>query len=73
MQIQEIRTIAKNIGIKPTKFSKMNLILEIQRTEGNFDCFATASQGECDQLSCCWRHDCFTTAQKPTATLVSVS
>jgi len=73
MQIQEIRTIAKSIGIKPGKLTKMNLILEIQRFEGNFNCFGTAYQGECDQSACCWRTDCFATAQKPQAKLMSVS
>ncbi len=71
MQIQEIRDIAKSIGIKTGKLSKMNLILEIQRTEGNFDCFATAFQGQCNQADCCWRVDCFSVARKPQ--LVSVS
>ncbi|VAW98347.1 hypothetical protein MNBD_GAMMA22-2463 [hydrothermal vent metagenome] len=70
MQIQEIRDIAKAIGIKTGKLSKLNLIQEIQRAEGNFDCFASATQGECSQNDCCWRSDCFTMAQKPA--LVSV-
>ncbi len=73
MQIQDIRTKAKEIGIKTAKLTKMNLILEIQRAEGNFGCFATALQGECDQAACCWRTDCFTTAQKPQPALVSVN
>jgi hypothetical protein len=30
----------------------------IQRREGNFDCFATATQGFCDQTSCLWRARC---------------
>ena len=65
MQLQEVRSIAKNIGLKPGKLSKQNLIQEIQRAEGNFACFATAITGECDQMSCCWREDCFAAAQKP--------
>ncbi|MFV1982528.1 MAG: SAP domain-containing protein [Thiohalomonadales bacterium] len=73
MQLQDVKTIAKDIGIKPGKLSKLNLIHEIQRTEGNFDCFATATEAECDQSDCCWRNDCFALAQKAAPTLVSVN
>lgn len=73
MQLIDVRTIAKNIGIKPGKLSKSNLIIEIQRTEGNFDCFATATEGHCNQANCCWRDDCFVSAQKIMPTLVSVN
>ena len=64
MLMQEIRVIAKDFGIKTARISKENLIKEIQRTEGNFDCFASAESGECDQLSCRWREDCLTMAKK---------
>jgi hypothetical protein len=33
------------------------LIREIQKAEGNFDCFKTASD-YCDQWACCFRTDC---------------
>jgi hypothetical protein len=35
------------------------LIKAIQIKEGNFDCFATAYGGVCDQTGCRWREDCF--------------
>jgi hypothetical protein len=35
------------------------LIRAIQLKEGNFDCFATAHEGVCDQGGCLWRTDCF--------------
>jgi len=62
--MQEIRSIAKNHGIKISKMSKAKLIHEIQRTEGNFDCFATPVTGECDQTTCVWRDDCLTLCKK---------
>ena len=58
MNIKEIQAIAKNIGIKPQKLKKADLIHLIQKEEGNFDCFATASIGICDQVNCLWRIDC---------------
>ena len=51
MNMQEIRGLAKNLGIKTSRMSKLNLIQEIQLSEGNFNCFASAAGGECDQLA----------------------
>ncbi len=64
MQMQEIRGLAKNLGIKTSRMSKAGLIQQIQLNEGNFNCFASAVNGECDQLQCAWRNDCFAAAKK---------
>jgi len=58
MKIDEIKSKAKGLGISPGKMKKDDLIREIQRTEGNFDCFGAAMNNECDQIDCCWRDDC---------------
>ncbi|MGA9665944.1 MAG: SAP domain-containing protein [Gallionella sp.] len=63
MKLEEIRSIAKLHTINPGKLSKTELIRTIQSEEGNFDCFATAYSGECDQVNCIWREDCFDAAQ----------
>ncbi len=62
MKLENIRTLAKSISINPNKLSKTELIKKIQAEEGNFDCFATACSGECDQMNCLWREDCFAAA-----------
>lgn len=62
MKLEEIRSIAKSHGIKLNKLSKTELIKSIQTDEGNFDCFATAYDGVCDQMNCLWREDCFAAA-----------
>lgn len=59
MKIQAIRNIAKSRSIDPGALSKTELIKSIQSSEGNFDCYATAYAGECDQSGCSWRDDCF--------------
>ena len=64
MNMQDIRSIAKEFGLKTGKMTKIDLVRTIQLTEGNFDCFATASAGECDQSGCMWRKDCLTLAKK---------
>ena len=64
MNMQEIRHIAKEYGIKSGKQKKVDLVQSIQIAEGNFNCFATAVDGSCDQSTCIWRKDCFSLAKK---------
>jgi len=61
--MQEIRERAKDFGIKTARMSKANLVKTIQLSEGNFSCFSSAYNGECDQVDCMWRDDCFTAAK----------
>lgn len=62
MKLQDIRAIAKQHQVHSSGLSKTELIHQIQRQEGNFDCFGSASDGVCDQSGCLWREDCFATA-----------
>lgn len=58
MRMSDIEKKARNAGIKDTwKYSKKDLIKNIQHAEGNPDCFGTATNF-CDQMTCCWRSDC---------------
>lgn len=58
MRMSDIERKARKTGIKNTwRFSKKELIKAIQRAEGSFDCFGTATT-YCDQSVCCWRVDC---------------
>ena len=58
MNLKDVKEIAKNRGISSGKMKKDELIRSIQKSEGNFDCFGTASSGECSQMDCIWREDC---------------
>ncbi len=42
MKMSEVRVIAKNLGINSFGMSKAELIKEIQRKQGNFDCYGSA-------------------------------
>jgi hypothetical protein len=64
MRVEEIRTKARDLGVTPGRLGKVDLIRLVQREEGNFDCFATAISGICDQTDCLWRDDCFAAAKK---------
>ena len=58
----EIKTIAKQNGIKVSKLKKAELIKQIQLAEGNFDCYATPAVSSCGQEACLWRSDCLKAA-----------
>ena len=64
MKIESIRNRALELDLNPEGLDKVALIREIQLKEGNFDCFARASGGECDQTGCIWRKDCITLAMR---------
>lgn len=57
MKMLEVRMLAKNRGINSFGQTKENLIRQIQRSEGNFDCFGSAA-GYCDQSECAFRSLC---------------
>ncbi len=57
MKMQEVRSIAKSLGINSFGKSKAELIKEIQRKQGNFDCYGTADD-YCDQEKCLFRGPC---------------
>ncbi len=57
MTKRQITGIAKTMGIKVSRKRKAELILEIQKTEGNVPCFKSA-HGYCDRYDCAWREDC---------------
>lgn len=64
MHINTIRAKARDLGLKTGRIGKIDLVRNIQQAEGNFDCFATAFDGICDQGSCLWRDECFAQAKK---------
>ena len=64
MKMQEIRDLAKGLGIKTSRMSMLQMVQSIQLSEGNFNCFASAIDGVCDQAGCMWRENCFAAARK---------
>lgn len=60
MTVTEIKEMATRLGIKAGKMKKADLIQEIQKAEGNFPCFGTATD-YCDQTDCMFREDCLGT------------
>lgn len=62
MNMNDVKSMAKDLGITRTVgVKKADLIRAIQEKEGNFPCFATATDF-CDQLNCSFREDCLDNA-----------
>ncbi len=64
MRIQDIQKLARKNRITCQGKTKTDLIREIQRREGNFECFGTA-RGNCDQLACIFRTLCLSSSCNP--------
>jgi hypothetical protein len=58
MNVQEIKTIAKEKGVKAGTMKKMELVQAIQMAEGNEPCFGTGRSASCGQAACLWKDDC---------------
>jgi hypothetical protein len=57
MKRDEIRAKAKALGIKTKVVKKADLIRQIQKAEGNFDCFGL-SKDNGDEGNGCFGEDC---------------
>ncbi len=53
MKMVEIREKANELGIKPGKTRKVDLIRMVQEKERNDVCFQT-EKNNCVQYDCCW-------------------
>lgn len=59
MKIAKVKAKAKEIGVKPGKLNKIDLIQKIQKMEGNSSCFCTKiAPPICGLIDCLWRTDC---------------
>jgi hypothetical protein len=57
MTISEIKKKAQQVGIKPGKMTKTELIHAIQKGENYSPCYGTLN-GHCPYTNCCWMSDC---------------
>ncbi|WAC08342.1 MAG: SAP domain-containing protein [Thermodesulfobacteriota bacterium] len=58
MTINEIRNMAKGMGINTYRMKKTYVIQSIQRAENNIACYGTGRVERCHEDECCWRGDC---------------
>lgn len=58
MNMQEIKSIARERGVKPGTLKKAELIRSMQKAEGNEACYCTGRAAVCGQDNCLWKDDC---------------
>lgn len=58
MNMQQVKEIAKQRGVKAGTMKKAELVRAIQSDEGNEACYRTGRAESCGQDSCLWRDDC---------------
>ena len=62
--MQDVRALGRKNGLRfGVGMTKVEAIRAIQRSEGNFDCFARAGSGYCDQVKCLFRTACLLLSQ----------
>jgi len=58
MKYNEIQKMAKNRGVNTFQMKKKDMIMAIQRSENNIECFGSPRVEHCQELTCLWRDDC---------------
>ena len=58
MNFNEIRKMAKGMGINTNSMKKIEVIRSIQRAENNIVCYGTDRVKTCNEDVCLWRADC---------------
>ena len=64
MNLKNIESFAKKMGISKKNLKKVELIRAIQSTEGNIPCFATNRVNVCGENNCLWLKDCIKANKK---------
>ena len=64
MRLEEIRGIAKEMGIGTYRMKKSDIVRTIQRQENNIECYGTERVDVCQEEACLWRSDCLTLNNK---------
>lgn len=58
MNMQQVKALAKERGVKAGNLNKNSLIQSIQSHEGNEPCYGTGKSTSCGQVTCLWKDDC---------------
>ncbi len=58
MKFNDIRKMAKGMGINTYRMKKKDIIHAIQKREQNIECYGTDRVKSCNEKTCIWRDDC---------------
>jgi len=65
MKINEIKKMAKAMGLETGSMKKADVIRAVQKAENNIDCYATQRVASCAEDRCLWRSDCQKANREP--------
>ena len=69
MNFNEVRKMAKDLGVETARMTKADVIRAIQRAENNIDCYATGRVNDCYENLCLWKNECLSTNNNEKAVL----
>lgn len=58
MNFNELRQMAKSLGLNTYRLKKPQIIRSIQQAEHNIECFGTQRVEHCGEHTCLWKNDC---------------
>jgi hypothetical protein len=58
MTFNEIRRMAKGMGVNTYRMKKTDLVRGIQQAESAIECYGTERVDFCNEHECLWRKDC---------------
>jgi len=64
MTFNDIRRMAKDMGINTYGMKKADAVRAIQRAENSIECFATERVNSCHEDGCLWRNECLSLYRK---------
>lgn len=57
--LNQVKEMAKDLGLKFNNIKKADLIRNVQQAEGNFPCFqCDGAKENCHEENCLWRAEC---------------
>ena len=59
MNVNEIKKMAKTMGVNTYGMKKTDIVRAIQRAESNLECYGTERVNACHESGCLWRDACF--------------
>jgi hypothetical protein len=58
MNLNDIKKMAKDMGINTYGMKKIDVVRAIQQAENNIECYGTERVDTCHEDGCLWRNDC---------------
>ena len=64
MNLNDVKKIAKGMGLNTHGMKKIDVVRAIQRAENNIECYGTERVATCYEEGCLWRIECLSLNDK---------